>query len=145
MEAKQAAFEGWAIISKFGHATHVGFVTTEAYGAAVLFRCDTPELPEREYILERPEWATDASGNSRMCPVGAKVKRPGTPAESILIGPAAIYDMRPCTEATARHAIEKLIRRDLILLDLPAKTEAPQVTWPEDETETEEEDEEIPI
>jgi hypothetical protein len=71
----------------FGHAKEVGYVTTEAYGSAVLFRCDTPELPEREYVLESPEYAADGATGTRWAPVGAKVKRPASPAKSRLIGP----------------------------------------------------------
>jgi hypothetical protein len=130
-EPKVGSFEGYAIVSKFGHSSHVGFVTTEAYGGAMMFRCDSPGLPERDYILEKPEWANEANGNSRVCPVGSKVRRAAVPAESVLIGVAAVYDIRPCTEQTAIQAIERLIRRELILLELP-NVEIKALPEPED-------------
>ncbi|GEM_PF-2856323 len=69
MEAKAAAFEGWAVVEMFGHAKEIGFVTTEAYGSAVLFRVDTPELPEREFILESPEYVLlDIPANDKQLP-----------------------------------------------------------------------------
>jgi hypothetical protein len=120
-EPKVASFEGWALVEMFGHAKEVGYVTTEAYGSAVLFRCDTPELPEREYVLEAPEYAMDSEKGTRWVPAGAKVKRPASPAKSRLIGPGAIYSITPCTEATARAALERVIRRELILLEMPDK------------------------
>jgi hypothetical protein len=119
MDPAQKTFEGWAVVELFGHAKEVGFVLTEAYGTAVLFRVDTPELPDREYVLERPEY--DEQG--KYLPIGSKVRRPAVPARSRLIGPGAIYSILPCTEAAAHQAIEHLIRRPLILLELPA---APQ-------------------
>lgn len=111
---EQANFEGWAIVELFGHQREVGFVTTQPFGAAVLFRIETPEIPEREYLLERPQtighfWAS----------VGTKVRREAVPARSKLIGPSAIYAMTPCTEETARLAIERLISPPLTLLELP--------------------------
>ena len=60
-ELPQAQFNGWARVEVMGHQTHIGYVRTEAYGAAVLFRVDTPELPEREYVLESPEWSEDSN------------------------------------------------------------------------------------
>lgn len=120
-EPKVSSFEGWALVEMFGHAKEVGYVTTEAYGSAVLFRCDTPELPEREYVLESPEYAVDSAAGTRWAPAGAKVKRPASPAKSRLIGPGAIYSITPCTEATARAALERVIRRELILLEMPDK------------------------
>jgi hypothetical protein len=113
-EPKQAAFEGWAVVEMFGHAKEIGFVTTEVYGSAVLFRVDTPALPEREFISKRPDWS-----GPKIIPIGAKVKREAVPAKSRLVGPGAIYSITPCTEETAMYAIEELIRRPLILVELP--------------------------
>lgn len=113
-EPKQAAFEGWAVVEMFGHTKEVGFVTTDVYGSAVLFRVDTPALPEREFISKRPDWS-----GPKMIPAGAKVKREAVPPKSRLVGPGAIYSITPCTQETAMYAIEKLIRRPLILVELP--------------------------
>ena len=43
--ATQSRFEGWAIVEMFGHQREAGFVTTESFGPACLFRVDTPALP----------------------------------------------------------------------------------------------------
>lgn len=109
-------FNGWAVVEMFGHTKEIGHVTTEAYGTAVLFRVDTPELVEREFTLEQPEYV-----DGKWTPAGAKVKRPASPAKSRLVGPGAVYAITPCTEATALRAIEEFSRRPLILLELPSK------------------------
>lgn len=142
-EPKQAAFEGWAIVEIFGHQKAIGFVTTEAYGSAVLFRVDTPELPEREYTLPRPQYTSDGDGSKEWTPAGAKVKRLAAQASSQLLGPGSIYRLIPCTEDAARIAIEELISPPLILLELPPKAEPPKVTWPD--TDAEQEEEQDPI
>ena len=120
-EPKQAAFEGWAIVEIFGHQKAIGFVTTEAYGSAVLFRVDTPELPEREVTLSRDSYLTitQAEGleQSKWYGKGSRVQRQAVQASSQLIGPGAIYRLVPCTESVARAAIEELIPRPLILLE----------------------------
>ena len=135
MTEQQKSFEGWAVVELFGHAKEVGFVTTETYGQAVLFRVDTPELPEREYTLTEPEYTSNGDGTSRWTPIGAKVKRQASPAKSRLIGPGAVYSIIPCSEATARLAIESMIRRPLILLELPEKKLIPFLPGePEDRT-----------
>ena len=53
-----------------GHQSHTGYVTTEAYGAAVLFRIDQPEIEESEETLTESTWI----GNSTL-PPGTVVKR----------------------------------------------------------------------
>ncbi len=118
-EAQQASFEGWAIVEMMGHRREIGYVTTEHYGAASLFRVDSPEFPEREYELTRSEWLTTNAGVSREAPAGSKVRRPGIPAKSCLVGSGSIYALNPCTEETARKAIEQGIHRPLILLSVP--------------------------
>jgi hypothetical protein len=133
----QNKFEGWAVVELFGHAKAIGFVTTECYGQAVLFRVDTPELPEREFILDRPavtnSWIVSDGRvlNAGWTPAGSKVRRAAVPGASRLVGPAAIYSIVPCTEETAREAIDKLIERPLILLEPPKQNEAVgKITWP---------------
>ena len=127
MEPQTNSFEGWAVVELFGHAKAIGFVTTQTFGQAVLFRVDTPELPEREFVLDRPAY-TDANGEgSRWTPAGSKVRRRAVPAATRLVGPGAIYSIVPCDEATAREAIEKLIERPLILLALAKVSEVAQL------------------
>jgi hypothetical protein len=122
MNEQQAAFNGWARVEVMGHQTHIGFVKTEAYGAAVLFRVDSPGAPEREYTLESPEYACPIEGQPDLrswCPKGTKVKRVARPPVSVLIGAGSIYRIVPCTEAVATAAIEREQRAELIVVALP--------------------------
>lgn len=113
MEAN-TKFEDWAHIEIMGHGQAAGFVTTEYYGTACLFRIDTPELPEREYVLTRSEYS-----NGNWLDKGAKVKRPASPARTRLIGPSSIFSLNPCTREVAIEMIEKIYPRPLILLEMP--------------------------
>lgn len=117
-DVKQGTFEGWAIVEMMGHRKEIGFVTTQAFGQAVLFRVDTPELPEREYVLESPEYA-DVGEGTRWCPIGTKVKRASLSARSCLVAPSSLYAINPCTEQAALKAIELGVRRPLIALEIP--------------------------
>ena len=126
-EQQQANFEGWAIVEMMGHRKEIGFVTTQAFGQAVLFRVDTPELPEREFTLTSPEYAEVGGGVRSWCPVGTKVKRAASPARSCLVAPSSLYAMNPCTEEAARAAIERSFVRPLILVEMPPKTALPPV------------------
>lgn len=122
-EIPQAQFAGWARVEVMGHQTHIGYVKTEAYGTAVLFRVDTPELPDREYVLTEPEW-----GERAMIPAGSKVQRSGSPGGTALIGSGSIYRIIPCTEEAARLAIEQSTRRALKVIELPPGKALPGVT-----------------
>lgn len=115
MSENQAEFNGWAKVEVMGHQSHIGYVKTEAYGAAVLFRIDTPELPAREYVMKRPGYV-----GSQWATAGSKVQRPARQGVSVLVGAASIYRICPCTEAAAMAAIESESRDDLKLIDVPA-------------------------
>lgn len=119
VEVKQANFEGWAIVEMMGHRREIGYVTTQAFGQAVLFRIDVPGLPEREFTLSRPEYASHNGNPSEWCPWGTKVKRMASPARSCLVAPGSLYSINPCSEEAARAAIERSIERPLIVLELP--------------------------
>src|SRR5580698_6683626 len=108
---QNAQFEGWAKVELFGHQSEIGHVTTQTFGQACLFRIDIPEIPEREYILESPEWI----GNT-LAKEGSKVMRPAVQGRSRLVGPGAIYAINPCTEEVARKAIERSFRPTLKLV-----------------------------
>ena len=123
---QQAAFNGWARVEVMGHQTHIGYVRTEVYGTACLFRIDTPELPEREYTLESPEWI-----DNRLTPAGSKVKRLARPGSSVLVGASSIYRIIPCSEAAAMRAIENEQRTALKLIEIP---ESARLAPPEDRT-----------
>lgn len=122
---QQAQFNGWARVELMGHQSHIGYVRTEVYGTAVLFRIDTPELQEREYTLEEPAYV-----GSRWTPAGTKVKREGTPGISVLAGAMSIYRIVPCSEAAALRAIEQSVRSELKVIELPAEKQL-AVTWPD--------------
>ena len=102
-----------------GHQREIGYVTTEAYGQAVLFRVDTPELPERSSLTAR---YTEEAGNPALLDSGGigKVKRSAVAARSRLIAPGALYAINPCTEEAARTALERSVSRPLILIEVAA-------------------------
>lgn len=118
---EQAKFDGWAKVEVMGHQSHVGHVTTEAYGGVVLFRVDRPGLPEEEITLDCSEWVDD-----KRTPAGSVVKRPALEPVSVLVGAASIYRIIPCTEAAAMAAIRNTTRALMLvkLAELPT-IEAP--------------------
>jgi hypothetical protein len=125
MSEQQSEFQGWARVEVMGHQTHIGFVKTEAYGAAVLFRIDSPGSPEREYVLESPEYAYPIEGKPDLrtwCPAGTKVRRQPRPPVSVLVGAGSIYRIIPCTEAVALATIERETRAELIVVEPAGKT-----------------------
>ncbi len=113
-EQAQAQFNGWARVEVMGHQTHIGYVRTEAYGGTVLFRIDTPALPEREFVLEEPAYV-----GSKWTRAGATVQRAAIEGVSVLVGAGSIYRIVPCTEAAALKAIENGVRSDLKLVSAP--------------------------
>lgn len=119
-EIPQSKFESWAVVELLGHRKEVGFVVTQAFGPAVLFRIDVPELPERDYMLESPEYV-----DGRFCPVGTKVRRQASSARSCLVAPASLYAINPCSEETAMKVIERSVARPLIILELPEQAALP--------------------
>jgi hypothetical protein len=130
---EQAKFTGWAVVEMMGHRKEIGYVTTEAYGSAVLFRVDTPELPEREITLTSPEYVETAPGLRSWCPAGTKAKRAAVQARSCLVAPSSLYAMNPCTEQAARAAIERSFVRPLILVEMPAGMAALSAPEPADD------------
>ena len=132
MAEEQAKFEGFAVVEMMGHQREIGYVTTEYFGGAALFRVDVPELPEREYELERPEWI-----NGSMVPKGSKVKREAVPGRSRFVAPSALYAMNPCTEEAARKALERQTERSVMVVSLNTAA----LPEPSDEQEYEEEEE----
>ena len=121
MEQAQAKFEGWAVLEMMGHRREIGFVTTEYFGGAALFRVDTPEIPEREIELTRPQYDDE---RMEYIPKGSKVKRVGIPAKTVFAAPGSLYAMTPCTEETARTAIEEMIPRKYIVLEIKSDKKA---------------------
>lgn len=115
MDTQQAKFEGWAIVDVLGHQRYVGFVTTEAYGQAVLFRVDVPALEARERTTKAPGYI---SGRG-YCPAGTVVREGAIEGYTKLIGSGSIYTLTPCTKAAALKAVEETQPRPLMEVRLP--------------------------
>jgi hypothetical protein len=111
----QAEFKGWARVEVMGHQSHIGYVTTEAYGQAVLFRIDQPAIAGGEDTLATGEWVGDVFAGA-----GSVVQRTAIEAASVLVGSGSIYRIVPCDEATAMAAIRANQRRPLMLVKLVA-------------------------
>lgn len=114
MDPQQAKFDGWAIVDVLGHQRYVGYVTTEAYGQAVLFRIDVPELAERERVTKAPGYT-----GGRYLPAGTTVTEGAVAGYSKLIGAGSIYAITPCTKAAALEAVEQSQPRPLMSAQLP--------------------------
>ncbi len=112
-ETNQTEFSGWARVEVMGHQTHIGYVTTQAFGQAVMFRIDQPAIPGAEETLERPEWV----GEVYAAP-GTVVKRADIPAATVLVGAGSIYRIIPCDEAAAMKAIRSSQRPPLMIVRL---------------------------
>ena len=103
---QQSQFEGWAILEIFGHQKYAGFVKTEYYGTACMFRCDVPPLEERQQVTRGGCYVeTDADSRSWV-PPGSIVKKSATQGYSKLFGVGLIYSMTPCDEKAALAAVE---------------------------------------
>lgn len=123
--AAQSKVEGWFILEIYGHSKAAGYLTTEYFGSTAMFRLDTPELPERDFELSRPEWRT-INGKYAEWPAGTKVQRPASPARTELLGMGSIFRMHPCTKEVVEAAIEELYPRPLMLLSMPEKVQLPE-------------------
>jgi hypothetical protein len=130
MEQGQSRFEGWAVVEMFGHQKIAGFVTTENFGAACLFRVDVPELPERDVTITRPEWV-DTPEYSGYAYAGSVLRREAVPGFTKMVGPGAVYSMNPCSEVMVRDFLDKDRPRRVVPVTLV--TEKPkQLTAPVD-------------
>lgn len=133
--AQGAIFEGWGVLELMGHQRETGYVTTQYFGGACLFRVEVPELPEREWELTAPEW-----DGSKYLPVGSTVKRAAVPGRTRFIAPGALYAMNPCDEAAARKAIDASTTRKVMLIRLADGVQLPPVSEEHDEQEEREAD-----
>ena len=129
MSENQSEFKGWAKVEVMGHQSHVGYVTTEAYGQAVLFRIDSPALLECDEELTVSEYVGE-----QYCRPGSIIRRAAVPAVSVLVGSGSIYRILPCDEAMAMKAIRSGTRRPLSVIKLvePTMIEAPEDGYEED-------------
>ena len=130
---KQNEFNGWAKVEINGYNTHIGQVTTQVFGTAVLFRIDQPEIPADEKPSDR-----DGYLDGRMIPKGTIIKRAAIPPASVLVGASSIYRITPCTEAVALKAIEQSVCRPLIPVGLPDLPALPEPDDDEDDNGDEE-------
>jgi hypothetical protein len=141
-EIKQGEFEGWAVLELMGHQREIGFVTTEAFGQAVLFRVDTPALEAREYVLTRPEYCRTDDGSADWMAEGTKVQRQGAPARTRLVAPGSLYAINPCTQEAAMEALESSTPRPIIALERPKRAALAAAAEPEEDCECDDECEE---
>ena len=116
MSENQTEFKGWAKVEVMGHQSHVGYVETQAFGAAVLFRIDQSAMPAVKETLQASRWIDDV-----LVGAGSEVEHAEIPAASVLVGAGSIYRIIPCDEATAKIAIRQGVRRPLIVLKLAGK------------------------
>lgn len=113
MDQDQAKFEGWAVVEIFGHQRFAGYVTTQAFGQAVLFRVDIPPLAEHERLTKHYEWI-----DGQNIPPGSTVKEDAVQGYTKLFGTGAIYAITPCTEDAAVKAVAAMQTRALRLVAL---------------------------
>jgi hypothetical protein len=114
VEQEQSKFEGWAVLEIFGHQRYAGYVTTEAFGQAVLFRVDVPPLEERQRVTKHYEYLDD-----RSLPPGSTVQEGAVQGYTKYFGPGAIYALTPCTQEAAQKAVASMQARKVSLVSLP--------------------------
>jgi len=110
---EQSKFEGWAVVEIFGHQRYAGYVTTQAFGQAVMFRVDVPPLDERERVTKHYEYV-----EGHNVPPGSTVKEAAIPGYSKLFGVGSIYAITPCDEAAGMKALAAMQTRRLQLVTL---------------------------
>lgn len=138
MEAAQNHLETWAVVELMGHQKEVGFVTTQYYGTACMFKIDVPDLPEREKTLKRPQWFGDT-----LAPAGTVIRLPAEPGRSRMVGVSAVYALNPCDQETAMRVIEDAVgAHDIKIVSLAGCKQLPlQAEEPDSDEEEGEEDE----
>jgi hypothetical protein len=138
METPQNHLETWAVVELMGHQKEVGFVTTQYYGTACMFKIDVPDLPEREKTLHRPQWVGDT-----LVPAGTVIRLPPEPGRSRMVGVSAVYALNPCDQETAMKVIEDAVgAHDIKIVSLAGcKQLSLQAEEPDSDEEEDEEDE----
>jgi hypothetical protein len=115
-QQQQSKFEGWAVVEVFGHQRYAGFVTTETFGQAALFRVDVPPLDERDRVLKHYEYV-----EGKNVPPGSTVKEAAVQGYTKYFGPGAIYALTPCTQEAAVKAVEAIQPRTISVVALAPK------------------------
>lgn len=96
MPEELSKFEGWAVVEMMGHRREAGYVTTEHFGTACMFRISRPEMQSEVKILERQAYVRNGDGGEY---VGAGTKiRVWRNASEILVGAASVYAINPGPE-----------------------------------------------
>ena len=129
----QAKFEGWAIVEVFGHQRYAGFVCTEVFGQAVLFRVDVPALEPRQRTTKRPGYHPTSG---EYLPAGTVVDEGAVQGYTKLLGTGAIYAITPCTQEAVLKAIEDMQPRPWMKVTVPeqpALAPASVVAGPDDD------------
>jgi hypothetical protein len=129
-DVKQSAFEGWAVLEIFGHQTYAGFVTTQTFGQAVLFRVDVPPLAERERLSKHYEYV-----DGKSVPPGSTVKEFAVQGYTKFFGPGAIYAMTPCTQEACEKAVAAAQTRKISIVKLAEERALPPADVEEAEFE----------
>lgn len=139
MEQEQAQLlDTWAIVELFGHNKIAGYIKNQAFGTDVMVRVDVPELPEREVVIERPQYV-----GSDFLPAGSKVLRGSRKGLTRFLGVKAIYAINPCDELTAMRAIEQLYPQDIKVVSI---AESPKVIAPpRDQYDEDEDEDDLPM
>lgn len=94
----QSKFEGYTHVEVMGHQSHTGYVTTEAFGAAVMLRIVTPEIPPLEQTLAQAEYVDGV-----YCYPGSVVEV-SCPRKEVWVGAGSVYRLTPIKqEDVSRH------------------------------------------
>lgn len=120
METPQNQLATWAVVELLGRTREVGFVTTQYYGSACMFKIDVPELPEREITLTSPTWAA-----GKHVPIGTVVKRAAEPGRSRLVGVPSVYALNPCDREMAIAILEESSTSEMQIVSLAGAKQLP--------------------
>jgi hypothetical protein len=124
---QQGQVETWALVEIFGHTKLAGFCKTEAFGTTVMLRVDVPDLPERK--RERSGYR-DADGNYSDTLQKFEETLPAEPGYTRYYGMGSIFSITPCTEATARAAVDKMRRMEPKVLHVGSVEEPARLPSP---------------
>ena len=118
MEQQQTEFKDWAVVEMFGHQKIAGFVQTQAFGAAVMFRVEVPELPERERTLTAPQY----HDGQYLLP-GSVIKSDLVPGYTKLLGVGSIYAITPCAREEVMVQLDLMTRAPMTVMKAVTRRE----------------------
>ena len=120
-QQQHSTFFGWAVVEIFGHQKYAGYVTTETFGIAAMFRIDVPALEARERVTKAPGYV-----GGRYVPAGSKVLEGPVLGYTKLFGVGAVFGITPCTPEAARQVVEEIQPRPLMAVDVPPELALPE-------------------